>query len=222
MINARSKLIIALDVTDREKALAIAEKLGPAVDAIKINYPLALACGLEVIGDIKRYASVIADFKVADIPSINRLICEETFEAGADAVICQGFTGRDSIEACIDIAAGFGKEIYVVTEMSHPGATDFLQAHAMELVDMARSSGASGIIAPATRPERLALIRQRAGKMKILSPGVGAQGGDASIAIRSGADFVIVGRSIYNAPDPYQAARELIDQLSRADDDRNF
>jgi orotidine-5'-phosphate decarboxylase len=51
--------------------------------------------------------------------------------------------------------------------------------------------------------------------MKILSPGVGAQGGDARKAIEAGADFVIVGRSIYNAEDPYAAALKFIEQLRR-------
>lgn len=214
-IKPQSRLIIALDVTDRKEALVIAEKLGSTVDAIKINYPLALACGLGIIGDLKKHANVIADFKVADIPNTNRLICEETFKAGADAIICQGFAGKDSVQACADAAKQYGREVYVVTEMSHPGALDFLQGHAMELVDLAKSASADGIIAPATRPERLAQIRQRAGNLKILSPGVGAQGGDAATAIKAGADFVIVGRSIYNTPDPYQAAKDFIEQLRR-------
>lgn len=214
-LTPKSRLIIALDVTDRDEALAIAEKLGGAVDAIKVNYPLVLASGLNILGDIKKYANVIADFKVADIPNTNALICRETFEAGADAIICQGFVGQDSVVACMDVARKYGREVYVVTEMSHPGALDFLQPHALELVDLAKRAGASGIIAPATRPERLREIRRRAGTMKILSPGVGAQGGDARTAIEAGADFVIVGRSIYNAKDPYGAAQEFIKQLRR-------
>jgi orotidine-5'-phosphate decarboxylase len=214
-ITPKSRLILALDVTDRKEAMHIALTLGDMVDAVKVNYPLVLSCGLGIIGEIKKHANVIADFKVADIPNTNRLICEETFKAGADAIICQGFTGRDSVEACIDVARKFDKEAFVVTEMSHPGALDFLQPCAMELVDLARSAGASGIVAPATRPERLSLIRKRAGNMKIISPGVGAQGGDAAAAIRAGADFVIVGRSIYNAKDPYQAAIDFTEQLRR-------
>ena len=215
MITPKSRLIIALDVTDRKEALDIVAKLGPVVDAVKVNYPLVLSCGLGIIGEIKKYAPVIADFKVADIPNTNRLICEQTFKAGADAIICQGFTGRDSVEACVEVAKKTGGDVFVVTEMSHPGALDFLQSCALELVDLANSAGASGIIAPATRPERLALIRKRAGNIKILSPGVGTQGGDAAAAIKAGADFVIVGRSIYNAKDPYQAALDFAEQLRR-------
>ena len=104
MITPKSRLIIALDVTDRKEALDIVAKLGPVVDAVKVNYPLVLSCGLGIIGEIKKYAPVIADFKVADIPNTNRLICEQTFKAGADAIICQGFTGRDSVEACVEVA----------------------------------------------------------------------------------------------------------------------
>lgn len=214
-LTPKSRLIIALDVTGRDEALSIAEKLGSTVDAIKVNYPLVLACGLGVIGEIKEYANVIADFKVADIPSTNMVICREAFEAGADAIICQGFVGLDSVSACVDVAKKYGGEVYVVTEMSHPGALDFLQPCAFDLVDLARRAGASGIIAPATRPERLTDIRRRAGQMKILAPGVGAQGGDARKAIDAGADFVIVGRSIYNAENPYDAAIHFIEQLRR-------
>jgi orotidine-5'-phosphate decarboxylase len=214
-LTPNSRLIVALDVTGCDEALSIAEKLGGTVDAIKVNYPLVLACGLGVISDIKRYANVIADFKVADIPNTNALICREAFEAGADAIICQGFVGLDSVSACVDVAKKYGGEVYVVTEMSHPGALDFLQPCAFELVDLARRAGASGIIAPATRPERLADIRRSAGSMKILAPGVGAQGGDARKAIDAGADFVIVGRSIYDAENPYDAAIRFIEQLRR-------
>ncbi len=214
-LTPKSRLIIALDVTDREQALQIARELGSIVDAIKVNYPLILSCGLSIIGDIKKYANVIADFKVADIPNTNSLICHETFKAGADAIICQGFVGHDSVKACVDVAKEFNRDVYVVTEMSHPGALDFLQPCAFDLVDLAFRAGATGIIAPATRPERLADIRCRAGNMQILSPGVGAQGGDARKAIDAGADFVIVGRSIYNAADPGHAALDFIEQLRR-------
>jgi orotidine-5'-phosphate decarboxylase len=214
-ITPKSRLVLALDVTDRKEAMHIVLTLSDVVDAVKVNYPLVLSCGLEIITEIKKHADVIADFKVADIPNTNKLICEETFKAGADAIICQGFPGRDSVEACVDVARKYDREVFVVTEMSHPGALDFLQPCAMELVDLAKSAGAAGIIAPATRPERLALIRKRAGNMKIISPGVGAQGGDAASAIRAGADFVIVGRSIYNAKDPYQAAVDFTEQLRR-------
>ncbi len=112
-------MILALDVTEREEALKIAENVREFVDAIKVGYPLILATGLDIIRELARFAPVIADFKVADIPNTNRLICEQVFKAGADAVIVQGFTGRDSLDACIEVASKYGKDVFVVSEMSH-------------------------------------------------------------------------------------------------------
>ena len=78
---------------------------------------------------------------------------------------------------------------------------------------MAAECGASGLIAPATRPERIKKIKESASGLLILSPGVGAQGGSASNAVLNGADYVIVGRSIYGSSDPKDAAQKLADEI---------
>lgn len=207
-------MILALDVTDRENALKIADAVRECVDAIKVGYPLVLATGLGIIKELAEFAPVIADFKVADIPNTNRLICEQVFKAGADAIIVQGFTGRDSLDACIEVASGYGKDVFVVSEMSHPGGTEFLQSAAEAIAKMALEAGAFGLVAPATRPERVKEIRKIIGdKLTIISPGVGAQGGKASDVITAGADWVIVGRSIYKADSPEEAAREIAEEI---------
>ena len=207
-------MILALDVTEREEALKIAENVREFVDAIKVGYPLILATGLDIIRELARLAPVIADFKVADIPNTNRLICEQVFKAGADAVIVQGFTGRDSLDACIEVASKYGKDVFVVSEMSHPGGAEFLQSAAEAIAKMAVEAGAFGLVAPATRPERVKEIRKIIGdRLTIISPGVGAQGGKASDVISAGADWVIVGRSIYKAESPKEAACEIAEEI---------
>ena len=202
-----SRLILALDVTEKEKALAISESVKDVVDAIKIGYPLALACGLDIVSEISKLTEVICDFKVADIPNTNRLIVENVFKKGAQGVIVHGFVGKDSIEACIKAASG--KDVFVVVEMSHPGGAEFFQPVTESLAQLAQKAGASGVIAPATRPERIKHIRGLVGELKILTPGVGAQGGSAAQAIRAGADYVIVGRSIYKAEEPKKVAEKI-------------
>ena len=207
-------MILALDVTEREEALKIAENVREFVDAIKVGYPLILATGLDIIRELARFAPVIADFKVADIPNTNRLICEQVFKAGADAVIVQGFTGRDSLDACIEVASKYGKDVFVVSEMSHPGGAEFLQSAAEAIAKMAVEAGAFGLVAPATRPERVKEIRKIIGdRLTIISPGVGVQGGKASDVISAGADWVIVGRSIYKAESPKEAACEIAEEI---------
>ncbi|NJD78762.1 MAG: orotidine-5'-phosphate decarboxylase [Candidatus Methanoperedens sp.] len=212
-MSRNTQLIFALDVTDRNQAISLSEDVAGFADAIKIGYPLVLSSGLEIIDEVCEFAPVIADFKVADTPNTANLICTRAFEAGASAVIVHGFTGRDSLLECIKTGREYGGGIFVVTEMSHPGAVEFMQPQAMALAKLAVESGASGVVAPATRPERVKQIRSIVGGLEIISPGVGVQGGSASDAIRAGADYVIVGRSIYNSGNPKLEAERFVKEI---------
>lgn len=208
-----SRLILALDETRREKALGVAEDVADLVAAIKINWPLLLSTTPDIIRELSELAPVICDFKVADIPNTNRLIVEQTVARGAKGVIVHGFTGSDSVKAAVD-AAGEA-EVFVVVEMSHPGGTEFTSDAADRIARIAVDSGAAGVIAPATRPSRIKEIRSLVGDLKILAPGVGVQGGSASEAISMGADYVIVGRSIYQAASPRKVALEITEEVEQ-------
>ncbi len=208
-----SRVILALDVTSRADAMRVVEAVADHVDAIKINWPLILAAGPDIIRDMSKVKAVICDMKIADIPNTNRLIVEQAMGRGASAVIAHGFTGDDSVKACVDAAKG---QVYVVTEMSHPGGKQFTAPVADRLAALAKSAGASGIVAPATRPERIAALRKIIGGLEIISPGVGAQGGRASDALRAGADYIIVGRAIYEAADPKAAAMAIAEEVRTA------
>lgn len=207
------RIILALDVTSRREAMRVVEAVREHVDAIKINWPLILAAGPDIISEMSKVKPVICDLKIADIPNTNRLIVEQAVTRGASAVICHGFVGDDSVKACVDAAKG---QVFVVTEMSHPGGKQFTAPVADRLAALAKSAGARGIVAPATRPERIAELRRIIGGLEIISPGVGAQGGKASDAIKAGADYIIVGRAIYEAPDPGAAAKALADEVAAA------
>ena len=96
-------LILALDVTNREKALSIARGCAPHLDAIKLGYPLILSSGLSIVKELQELGlPLIADFKVADIPNTNKLIADQVFAAGFSSIICHGFPGKDSVQACVD------------------------------------------------------------------------------------------------------------------------
>jgi orotidine-5'-phosphate decarboxylase len=203
-----AELILALDVTEKKQALATAAACAPHIDAIKLGYPLILSCGLSIAEKLEEFdLPLIADFKVADIPNTNRLIAEQVFDAGFASIICHGFTGKDAVQACVDSAADYGGACFVVAEMSHPGATAFFHGGTAEkIASLAMECGADGIIAPATRPERVKVLRKIVGKRKILSPGVGIQGGNAA-AVATIVDGIIIGRAIYEAEDPAAAAK---------------
>ena len=205
-----TELILALDVTVKKKALAIAHACAPHLDAIKLGYPLILSCGLSLAQDLEDEGlPIIADFKVADIPNTNRLIAEQVFDAGFSAIICHGFTGKDAVQVCVDTASDYGGACFVVAEMSHPGATEFFTRDIPErIARLAIDCGADGIIAPATRPERIHALRTIVGNRKILSPGIGVQGGDAD-AVATLVDGIIVGRAIYDTDNPGESAERF-------------
>jgi len=194
----------------------LAELLVDSFDAIKVGYPLILHAGLGIVEEISSISPVIADLKIADTPNTNRLICEAVLGAGADAIIAQAFPGKDSLVACADCAESFGADLFVVTEMSHPGAEQFMAPLAERMARLAVESGASGVVAPATRPERIRMIRSIIGDKLIISPGVGAQGGSAGEALQAGADYLIVGRSVYGSADPVAQAKELAAQVEQS------
>ena len=199
-----SRLVLALDETDSVRACRIAEEVAPFVAAIKINYPLVLSSGLGIVTEISKLAKVICDFKVADIPNTNRLIAESVFEAGAHGIIAHAFPGPESLRAIREVAGS--KDLFVVITMSHPRGGDFFDVEAF--CSLALEVGATGVIAPATRPEDISRIRDLIGNLKIMSPGVGAQGGNSKEALKAGADFIIVGRGIYLSDNPAKAAEQ--------------
>ncbi len=211
----KNNLILALDVMSESEAIEICDSIKDHIDTIKIGYPLALAEGLEIINKLKDQFGfkVICDFKVADIDATNSKICDETFKAGADAIICHGFVGSDSVQACLDMADKHGKELFLLTEMSHPGAKMFLQKNAEEIAEMGVEMGIRNYVAPATRLDRLSIIRDIVGDDAfIISPGVGKQGGDGKKTLEY-SNAIIVGRSIYEADNPETACENLIKSL---------
>ncbi len=214
-MDIKNNLILALDVMSENEAIEICKSVKDYIDTIKIGYPLALAEGLEIIGKIKEEfgVKIICDFKVADIDATNSKICEETFKAGADAIICHGFVGRDSVQACLDVADKYGKELFLLTEMSHPGAKMFLQKNADAIAQMGVEMGIRNYVAPATRLDRLSDIRNIVGdEAYIISPGVGKQGGDGKKTLEF-SNAIIVGRSIYESDNPKLACEELINSI---------
>lgn len=214
-MNIKNNLILALDVMSESEAIEICRQLDNHIDTIKIGYPLALAEGLEIINKLKEQFDyqVICDFKVADIDATNEKICEETFKAGADAIICHGFVGPDSVKACKDVADRYEKELFLLTEMSHPGAKLFLQGAAEEIAQMGVDMNITNFVAPATKLDRLSKIRDIVGKdAYIISPGVGKQGGDGKKTLQY-SDAIIVGRSIYESDNPKIACEKLIESL---------
>ncbi|HII08750.1 MAG TPA: orotidine-5'-phosphate decarboxylase [Methanosphaera sp.] len=215
-MKVKNQIILALDVEDKNKAFSILEETTEYLDTIKIGYPITLALGPQIITEIKENFNVkiIADFKVADIDATNEKIVRNTLNYGADSIIVHGFTGEDSVTACKETAEKLGKNIFLLTEMSHPGADRFLKPVSLDIAQMGVELGIKNYVAPATKIDRLKKIREIVGKDAfIISPGVGFQGGEAKETLKY-ANAAIIGRSIYNSESPQQALEDIIKSIS--------
>ena len=207
-----SKLVIALDVFDADFAVDFARKIGREIFAIKINWPLVMVRGASIISELSQYSRVICDLKIADIPNTNRLIAEKVAENGAWGVISHAFVGSDSLKAVVEAAKNV--KVFSVVAMSHPGSGDLISGSLEDLVRISIEAKVYGLIAPGNDLGMLRRVKKMAHGLKILSPGIGAQGGSASLAIVNGSDYVIVGRAVYDDPDPLMKAREYNREIS--------
>lgn len=233
----KKRLVLALDLAEDIYSLSEAKrvqarnsllhhatqilvKAAPHLVAVKINYPLILALGLDFTAQLLASTDLITigDVKIADIDNTAAWIARHLYGIGFDGLIAHPFVGFErSLDGLFTIAHEKGRGVILVINMSHPGSSLFISPYASAFAEFAVEHGADGVIAPATRPAEVAAARSCLGKeMLILSPGVGAQGARPGDAIRAGANLEIVGRAIYQADDPAAAARLINDQINNA------
>ncbi|MEO2236689.1 MAG: orotidine 5'-phosphate decarboxylase / HUMPS family protein, partial [Candidatus Poseidoniia archaeon] len=124
-----SRLLLALDETDPQRAFSVAEAAAPHLAGIKINWPLLMQGGLETVAKLAKLAPVICDLKVADIPNTARLIAEAAYGAGAAGIIAHAFPGAGPLRAIRDVAPD--RDLYAVITMSHPGGGEFFERNGL-------------------------------------------------------------------------------------------
>jgi orotidine-5'-phosphate decarboxylase len=232
--NNKTRTVLALDLEEPEperlatKSREILEEVKEFICAVKVNRQLVLTLGLRGVADsILKPANdyslpTIMDAKLNDVGHTNEFMARTYFDLGFDAIIASPVVGwNNGLDTVFEAARSRGKAIILLTYMSNPGAEAFYSLMAAQpygptkpvfeiLTDLATEWKAHGVVVGATKPEIIARVRTLAGpNLPIYSPGVGVQGGDPRKAIAAGATYLIVGRSIYNAPDTAEAAKSI-------------
>jgi orotidine-5'-phosphate decarboxylase len=219
----KTRTILALDlVPEKSRELRdiarmhrMLEDLRPHVAAVKIGHPSILSLGLgtisQLIDEFKKNYAFVADLKIADVSHVNRIISSMMFDSGFDAVIVHGIIGvKGGIDGVVEVAKDKGKDFLVLVSMSHEGSRLFIDRNLEGIVKDTINLGSSGYVAPATRPQVVSRLREMIGRRSlILSPGVGKQGAECGSAILNGADFEIIGRTIYQSRDPARIAKRI-------------
>ena len=233
---------MALDLTreDREdlfkRAQEVIALVSRLVCAVKFNHQMVLPLGLydrvtKLVNDVHRHEiPVIMDAKMNDIGHTNEFIASQYFSAGFDAIIANPFTGfKDGLEPVFRIAQAKQRGVLLLVHMSHSGASEGYgqvvvdekgerRAQFEVFAQRAVQWGADGAIVGATFPDTIRRVRCILGDdIPIFSPGVGVQGGSLSEALAAGANYVIVGRSIYETDDPAKSAASLLRSVAWSD-----
>jgi orotidine-5'-phosphate decarboxylase len=229
----QSNIILALDIIAERKlllqsCLELLEKISPLICAIKINrhivLPLGLYDGVQRIIDLAHNLGlpVIMDCKINDIGYTNQVIAENYFKAGFDAVTANPFVGWEGgLGPVFDLAKQEGKGVLLLVYMSHKGAFEGYGQSVLYagetrkqyevFAEKALEWEADGAIVGATYPEKIARVFQILGeKVPIYSPGIGPQGGEIEPAVKAGARYLIIGRAIWKAKNPVEAAKDFL------------
>jgi orotidine-5'-phosphate decarboxylase len=230
--SGKSRIILANDLENlslqklESNTIKNIKTLSKFLCAIKFNFHLILPLGVKSLTKINRIAhdaglQTIADIKLNDIGNTNQIATEKLWESGFDAVIVNPIMGPENLQNLIESTHKDDHGIITLVHMSHPGAKSVYGLTVLQpnkkilkinelFLEWSCSMKADGIIVGATVPQIIKSCYKKAkGRCEIYSPGVGTQGGDPRDAIKSGADYLIIGRTILNAKDPILEAKKL-------------
>jgi orotidine-5'-phosphate decarboxylase len=194
--------------------ITIQNKKNP-IYALKIGALLELDGLKNVISNIRNYSKIpiiIDHQKLADIPSIITKFVEKIATCEVDGAILLGYVGPSSITTFVESCQKHGLASYIVAEMSHEGASDYIKEDVpSKIATIARDLKATGIVCPATKPESIQKCAKilKGSALGIMSPGHGPQGGGADRAVQAGADWIVVGREFYTSANPKQSLISL-------------
>ncbi|HDD34146.1 MAG TPA: orotidine 5-phosphate decarboxylase [Thermofilaceae archaeon] len=213
------RLQVALDLIELDRALRVAsrvvEKCGTEHLMLEAGTPLIKASGMKSVRALAenfRGVPVVADMKTADAGSIEAALA---FSNGASYTTVLALASDETIMAVVEKAREMGGKVIgdlmcVKDPVSRALRLDELEVDVVAYhvpVDVQKARGVS-VVSVADTVERLA---------SMLNAEVAIAGGvtplTAETYLEAGATIIIVGRYIYGAPDPGEAAQKLVEIL---------
>ncbi|MDR3306528.1 MAG: orotidine-5'-phosphate decarboxylase [Endomicrobium sp.] len=205
------KTILALDVYDFQKAEKLVKETSPYIDVYKVGPILFLQSGKEIIKMIKDNGKeVFLDLKFHDIPATVKRSVESAKDLGVFSLTVHSIGGEEMLKAASSVENR--PKIWAVTVLTSQITTP------EEVVRRAKLTKTCGIDGVISSPLEISLIKNECGKnFNVVTPGIRpAKANDdqkrvatSEMAIKEGADFIVVGRPILEAENPAQAAKNI-------------
>lgn len=226
-------LIVVLDYPNAASALALAARLDPRLCRVKVGKELFTAAGPRVVDLLhQRGFEVFLDLKYHDIPNTVAAACRAAARLGVWMLNVHASGGRAMLAAAREAIDGGSHRplligVTVLTSMhsadlAEIGVTSDAQTQVMRLAQLCHAQGLDGVVCSA---EEAPMLRDAfSGQRRFLkvTPGIRMAGDDRGDqqrvvtpgdAIRMGADYLVIGRSITHAPDPVARLNEIHQQL---------
>ncbi len=232
MSKSDPRLIVALDLPDALAGLELADRLGDSVSFYKIGLGMLTGGGLALAIELKEKGKrVFLDMKLFDIPATVEKATRGLAQYDLDFLTVHG--DPHVVRAAVMGRGDSATKILAVTILTALERSDLdeclIKPGALHelVVERARGAflaGADGVIAS---PQEAALVRalpEAKGKL-IVTPGVRMADGAAddqkrtatpAQALSAGADYIVVGRPVWQAPAPKLAARRIIENMAQA------
>ena len=230
----KSKIFVALDVENKQKALEIVGDLRGLGACFKIGKQLFTSTGPELVREIVAMGEdVFLDLKYHDIPNTVAKAGVAAAELGVKIFNVHASGGRKMMEAvrsemdklanpplvlAVTILTSLGEE-----DIREVGFDRTIPEQIAKLAKLAKDSGMDGVVAS---PLEIELIRETCGKdFKILTPGIrpafAAVNDQKRIAtpaeaLRKGADYLVIGRPITAAENRRDAFLKILEECQNA------
>ena len=236
----KNRIVVALDVPSSEQAINLVKKIKNDVAMVKIGLEGFVGHGPDFVRAIvSEGVDVFLDLKLHDIPRTVEAAVKQAVQLGVRFISVHASGGRAMVRAAAEAALSYSKNqnkthILAVTLLTSMSASDLLDlkypgdvATAVRTWGhLALEAGAEGLVLSA---HELELMRDLPGLRVV--PGVRlehisnassmkinnddqARVATPEWAVREGADFLVMGRPILQAPDPHSFLRQLNQDIS--------
>jgi len=228
MTTAADKIIVALDVATKEKALDLVEQLQGEISFFKIGLQLYTAEGPEIVRAVLATGvKVWLDLKLYDIPNTVARAVESASTLGVQMLTIHLSGGSEMIRAATASRANdmLILGVTVLTSSTEQtlreiGITNTVEDQVIRLARLGAAAGIGGLVAS---PQEIKPLRGEFGeRIKIAVQGIRptwAEPGDQKRfltpreAFDAGADYIGIGRPITGHAQPREAVARILDEL---------